>query len=196
MKTELTQELMALLRDLTFIAGFPDLYLKGNRQDTEAAELLLEHLYMPCSSQERVQVYVGLSRIYDDEETVPEYVEKLGHILTCRYAPLSDEALLKADHNIRQLTASLAALISRTPERSVILSKGELDAVPQSYEMHETLQEDGGYMYRLLETVKRKKSKRLKKGYMDVKLLSLLIILLFMLGCFIGVAILMRRMLF
>lgn len=138
---------------LIYLAGFPTEYAKLSEQDQEAVSRLLQDLWEPTIGQKRVTTYVELAALYSTDEEgvetadVPEYVEKLGHILTCRYAPLPDDALLRADRNVRQLTQSLTALVLRSKGQTATLSKEELEAVPESYEMSETRNEDGSYVY-------------------------------------------------
>lgn len=132
---------------LIYLADFPADYANLNEKDKEAVSRLMQDLWEPTIGQKRVTTYVELAVLYGEDNDVPEYVEKLGHILVCRYAPLPDTALLHADKNVRQLTQSLTALVSRVDGQTVTITKDELAAVPESYTMHETRHEDGSYEY-------------------------------------------------
>ena len=136
---------------LIYLADFPADYANLNEKDKEAASRLIRDLWEPTIGQVRVTTYVELAVLYGEDEEVPEYVEKLGHILVCRYAPLPDTALLHADKNVRQLTQSLTALVCRTKGQTVTITKEELEAVPEAYTMQETKHEDGSYEYSVKE---------------------------------------------
>ena len=136
---------------LIYLAGFPSHYADLSETDQEAVSRLMQDLWEPTIGRERVTTYVELAVLYGEDTDVPEYVEKLGHLLTCRYAPLPDTALLHADKNVRQLTRSLTALVSRSEGQTVQITKDELEAVPEAYTMHETKHEDGSYEYSVKE---------------------------------------------
>lgn len=136
---------------LIYLAGFPSDYANLTETDQEAVSRLMQDLWEPTIGRERVTTYVELAVLYGEDTDVPEYVEKLSHILVCRYAPLPDTALLHADRNVRQLTRSLTALVSRSEGQTVTISKDELEAVPEAYTMHETKHDDGSYEYSVKE---------------------------------------------
>jgi len=79
------QKIIAIREVLCHVAGFP--FRKKEAMsplDYRAVELLTSDLWEYKSRNSRLETYTQLFAIYDEKE-VPEYVHRLGHIMTCRY---------------------------------------------------------------------------------------------------------------
>lgn len=80
---------------LCHVAGFPERRIKEMQEtDRKAVELLTSELWEYKISESRLTVYTQLFAIYDEQE-VPEYVQRLAYIMSCRYAPVPGSKMIE-----------------------------------------------------------------------------------------------------